>query len=611
MIYDILDDIEKIDLNSLSKSQTKLLCAEIRDFLIQNVSKTGGHLSSNLGIVELTLALHKVFKSDSDRFIFDVGHQSYVHKILTGRKGNFPTLRKKNGMSGFTKPSESLHDAFISGHASNSISVGLGMAHANALLKNNSRVISIIGDGALSGGLAFEALNNVGESKLPQIIILNDNEMSINTNVGAMTKHLSNLRISDTYLDTKNRVHELLSKNKSSEKLEHFLHNSKQKLKSVLLNPSIFEHIGITYIGPIDGHNVELMCEVLTRVKTLNKPVLIHVLTKKGLGYEYSEKSPDIYHGVSPFNPETGITPSINSSNFSSNFGDTLVKLSATNNKICAITAAMSSGTGLTHFQKSYPKRFFDVGIAEGHAVTMAGGLASAGFTPVCAIYSTFLQRSFDNIIHDVALMNLHVVFAIDRAGIVGDDGETHNGVFDVPMLLPVPNMTIFAPSNYLEQENMLKIAINSMNSPVSVRYPRGKQGKFVQNTSNSDYKIYNENGVITLITYGILMNNVHNFLENKNIKIIKINRLTMDLDEIIDNCSDKIIFIEDSVNNGSLGQKLACKLAEKCIKTKYLKLLNFGDDFVKQATVEEVYHDYNLSTSGIQKHIEEAMEIE
>lgn len=608
--YRVLDKVNSSkDLKNLSTEQTQELCTEISDFLVQKVSKTGGHLSSNLGVIELTVALHKVFDSQTDRFIFDVGHQSYVHKILTGRRDKFDTLRKKDGLSGFTKPSESIHDAFVSGHASVSISAALGMAHARTLDDKKHSVIAIIGDGALTGGLAFEALNNAGISQEPLIVILNDNRMSITKNVGAMAKHLSKLRTSNKYLGTKQKVRKFLGKTSRGRWLSNIINRVKHRIKMALLETSFFEQMGFTYLGPIDGHDVKAICDVLKHAKELKKPVFIHVITKKGRGYKYSEEQPDIFHGIGKFDMQTGDVINKNTSNFSSNFGDTLVELASKNKEICAITAAMSSGTGLTKFAQTYKDRFFDVGIAEGHAVTMSAGLAISGKTPVCALYSTFLQRAYDQLIHDVALENLHVVFAIDRAGIVGDDGETHNGVFDIPILLSIPNYTVYAPSNYAEQSAMMDIAINQLKSPVVVRYPRGAEGEFLENTAKVDYKIYNENGDVCIITYGTLINQVFELIKSHNICLVKINKLTLELDKLLSEINQEhIIILEDCVNTGSLGQKISSAIIQKNAKKHNFRLLNTGDKFTKQATVQEVYDMCGLSKKGVEQAIEEVL---
>lgn len=602
--YTVLDKVNSPkDVKKLSQVDTLSICTEICDFLVENVSKTGGHLAPNLGVIELTVAIHKVFDTEKDRLIFDVGHQSYVHKILTGRKNKFDTLRQKDGLSGFTKPSESQHDAFISGHASMSISAALGMAHARTLKNQNHDIIAVIGDGALTGGMAYEALNNAGSSKEPLIVILNDNDMSITQNVGAVSKHLLKLRTNKQYIGTKKYVQKILKKSKIGLKVYEKVDNIKERTKRAILDTTFFEQMGLVYLGPIDGHNLCELTEVLNRAKDLKKPVLVHVLTKKGNGYKFSEESPDVFHGIAPFDVKTGKILSKSEHNYSQKFGESLLEFAENDEKICAITAAMSSSTGLTEFSKKYSDRFFDVGIAEAHAVTMSAGLAISGIKPVCVLYSTFLQRAYDQLIHDVSLEKLHIVFGIDRAGIVGDDGETHNGVFDVPMLLSIPNFTIFAPSNYIEQKNMLKKALNDYNSPVAIRYPRGSQGEFIEDTSNCDYKLYNPDGKVLIITYGHIINNVLKLIESDNVAILKVNNLLADISNVTDKF-DEIIFVEDCVNTGSYGMKISSNLRNK----SYVKLLNSGDKFTKQASVNQVYDEIDITAERIRKYIKEAL---
>lgn len=603
--YTVLDKVNSPnDVKKLSQVDMLCLCTEICDFLVENVSKTGGHLSPNLGVIELTVAIHRIFDCEKDRLIFDVGHQSYVHKILTGRKDKFGTLRQKDGISGFTKPSESPHDAFISGHASMSISAGLGIAHARTLKNENHHVITVIGDGALTGGMAYEALNNAGSSKEPLIVILNDNHMSITQNVGAVSKHLFKLRTNKQYIVTKKYIQKMLKKTDFGLKVYEKVDKIKERTKMAILETSFFEQMGFVYLGPIDGHNLTELCDVLQKAKELKKPVLIHVVTKKGRGYEFSEKSPDIFHGISAFDVKTGQVLNKTEHNYSQKFGESLVELAENDHEICAITAAMGSSTGLTEFSKKFTDRFFDVGIAEQHAVTMSAGLSISGMKPVCAIYSTFLQRAYDQLIHDVALENLHIVFGVDRAGIVGDDGETHNGVFDIPMLMSIPNFTVFAPSNYIEQKNMLKNALNDFNSPVAIRYPRGSQCEFLEDTSNMDFKLYNQNGSVLIITYGHLVNNVFTLIDTHDVAVLKVNNLSADILSTTKNY-DKIIFVEDCINTGSFGMKISSKMQNK----SYIKLLNSGDKFTKQASVHQVYQQIEITTEMISKYIKEALE--
>ena len=462
------------DIKTLNEPQTQLLCTELREFLLKSVSKTGGHLASNLGAVELTVAIHRVFDTSRDRLIFDVGHQCYPHKILTGRREQFQTLRQYKGLSGFPKPHESEHDAFIAGHASNSVSVALGMARARTLQHQDYSVLALIGDGALSGGLAYEGLNNAGASGEPLIVILNDNGMSIDGNVGAVSEHLGLLRSKPAYYEFKKAYRDVLDRNALGRAVYDFNHHLKTNVKKALLpNSTMFEDMGFTYLGPVNGHDVGQLSNTLRWAKELKCPVLVHVHTQKGRGYLPAEREPERYHGVGKFDPRMGV-PREKAPDFSAVFGSELCRLAKENETICAITAAMRDGTGLHDFSEQYPDRFFDVGIAEGHAVAMAAGMAKQGLTPVVAIYSSFLQRAYDQIIHDAALLNLHVVFAVDRAGMVGADGETHHGIFDAAFLSEIPNMTVLCPSNFAELRTMLDRAVNEIKGPVAIRYPRG-----------------------------------------------------------------------------------------------------------------------------------------
>ena len=457
----------------------KALCARIRAFLVENVSATGGHLAPNLGVVELTVAIHRVFDTSKDRLIFDVGHQSYVHKLLTGRADRFPTLRGLDGLAGFPKPSESVHDAFIAGHASNSVSVALGMARARSLMGEKYHVVALMGDGALTGGLAYEGLNDAGSSKEPLIVILNDNGMSITPNVGGMARHLSNIRTKNSYYQLKKTWRSATQGSAAGRSLYRGVHKIKEGLKKRLISSNTFNDMGFEYFGPVDGHDVGRLTWLLEQAKGLRKPVILHVITRKGKGYAPAEENPDRFHGVGPFDPLTGAPLKPGGPCFSDAFGEKLCELAEKDKRICAITAAMQNGTGLDAFAERFPERFGDVGIAEGHAVAMAAGLAKQGMIPVVAIYSTFLQRAFDMLIHDVAILGLHVVFAVDRAGLVGADGETHHGVFDLGYLRQVPGMQILCPANLAELGQMLEQAVLHMDGPVAVRYPRGGDGEF------------------------------------------------------------------------------------------------------------------------------------
>ena len=474
----LLDTIHsREDLLRLDHQQQLELCTEIRHFLVAHISRTGGHLASNLGVVELTLALHLVFDTSKDRLVFDVGHQAYVHKILTGRMDKFQGLRTFGGIAGFPKPSESVHDAFIAGHASNSVSVALGMARARTLRGSEEQVIALLGDGAMTGGLAYEGLNDAGASGEPLIVVLNDNGMSIKPNVGGISKHLKLIRTKPGYFGIKMAYRRFTHAVPGGKFLYGITHRLKAFLKRHLVGITLFEEMGFSYIGPVDGSDIGRLTELLRYARELRCPVLLHVITKKGAGYGPAEEMPDRFHGVGAFDSASGATPPARSVTFSSTFGDTMLELAAEDARFCAVTAAMQQGTGLDGFAARYPERFFDVGIAEGHAVAMAAGLAKQGMIPVVAVYSTFLQRAFDMLLHDVGLLQLHVVFAVDRAGLVGEDGETHHGVFDVGYLRQIPGMRVLCPANQAELRIMLRRAALEMQGPVAIRYPRGGDG--------------------------------------------------------------------------------------------------------------------------------------
>ncbi len=600
------------DIKKLTKSELNTLASEIREFLVENVSKTGGHLASNLGIVELTLAIHKVFDTTRDRLIFDVGHQSYVHKILTGRKDDFYNLRQLGGISGFSRPSESAHDACVSGHASNSVSVALGMARARSLKNENYSVISVTGDGALTGGMAYEALCDAGHSNEPLIVILNDNGMSITKNVGAMTDYLSRLRVKKKYLRFKSMYRSFIKKAKFFSFVDNIIHKVKNAFKNLILPASFFEDMGFTYLGPADGHDVDYIVYLLEVAKDLKRPVVIHLITKKGKGYEPSEKSPQNYHGVGKFDINKGINTAETAETFSSVFGDTLKELSKENKNICAITAAMMSGVGLAEYATEFPDRFFDVAIAEEHAVAMAAGLSAQGMIPVCAIYSTFLQRAYDQIIHDIAISKQHVVLAVDRAGIVGEDGETHNGVFDVSFLSDVPSMKILAPASFSELRTMLNYAINA-SGPIAIRYSRGKEKAYTDDSFSSfkDCAILREGTDITLLSYGLLINNVIDAANNAreiSCEVIKLNSIKpIDFDSIINSVTKtkKLLVCEDVIMNGSVFERIAAVIAEKHINCD-VYALNLGDTFAPHGEQQEVQRLFGIDSKGIYDKIVE-----
>ncbi|MBQ2452977.1 MAG: 1-deoxy-D-xylulose-5-phosphate synthase [Lachnospiraceae bacterium] len=472
----LLDRIQKPnDIKKIPREELPRLAGEIREFLIEKVSRTGGHLGSNLGVVELTMALHRQLNLPKDKIVFDVGHQSYIHKLLTGRKEGFDTLRQYGGMSGFPKRGESDCDAFDTGHSSTSISVGLGLVKARDLKKENYTVVTVIGDGALTGGLAYEGLNNAAKLRTNYIIILNDNAMSISENVGGMSKYLQSIRTAVGYQNFKSGLEVFLKKSmpRRGEKVVDTLKRVKSSMKQLIVPGMLFEDMGITYLGPVDGHDITAMEKAIKEAKNIKHTVIIHVCTKKGKGYAPAERHPARFHGTGPFEIETGL-PKENTgkASYTDVFSTVMIKLAARNDEVVAITAAMPDGTGLKRFRNIYPDRFVDVGIAEGHAVTFAGGLAAGGMKPIVAIYSSFLQRAYDEMLHDVCIGNLHVVFAIDRAGLVGADGETHQGIFDLSYLSSMPNMTVMAPKNKWELSDMMKYAV-AMDSPVAVRYPR------------------------------------------------------------------------------------------------------------------------------------------
>ncbi|WP_050607592.1 1-deoxy-D-xylulose-5-phosphate synthase [Clostridium niameyense] len=614
----ILDNYYK-NTNSIKSMSTKELnefAFEIREFLIENVSKTGGHLASNLGVVELTLSIYKVFDLDKDKLIWDVGHQAYVHKILTGRKEKFNTLRQYGGISGFPKRCESIYDIFETGHSSTSISAALGIARARDLKKDKYNVISVIGDGALTGGMAFEALNDLGFNKTNVIIILNDNQMSIGRNVGGMSSYLSKIRVDPTYNRLKSEVDTTLRKIPNIGRgVAKSLEKMKNGIKQMVVPGMFFENIGIKYLGPIDGHNIKELTEVMAMAKNIKGPVLIHAITKKGKGYEYAEKYPDKFHGIGPFNCNSGEVNSKACVSYSKIFGKEITRLAKEDENIVAITAAMRDGTGLSEFAKTYPNRFFDVGIAEQHATTLAAGMATAGLKPVFAVYSTFLQRAYDQIIHDICIQNLPVVFAIDRAGIVGNDGETHQGIFDLSYLTHMPNMTIVAPKCTEELTYILKWALNE-NSPIAIRYPRGgdiKKLKLLPNVNieKGKWEVISKEGKIALIATGKMVQ--HALLAKEKLKEIGIDVTVVNaifikpldknlLNYFIKN-HYKIITIEDNVLHGGFGSMVLEYINSINTNTKVLNLA-FKDKFVPHGNVELLYKSEGLDTEGIIKSV-------
>ena len=597
------------DVKALPESQLKPLCSELREFLVQSVSRTGGHLASNLGVVELTVAIHRVFDTASDRLVFDVGHQCYVHKALTGRRELFSTLRQFGGLSGFPKPRESVHDAFIAGHASNSVSVALGMARARTLCHGDYSVLALIGDGALTGGLAYEGLNNAGASGEPLIVILNDNGMSINPNVGAVPTHLGRLRTKPAYYHFKKWYRGLFGAHPTENGLYRLSHRVKSSLKKALWPGStLFEDMGFTYLGPIDGHDLDRLIHVLEWARELDGPVLVHVNTVKGKGYPFAEQNPDRFHGVGPFDPETGLAKKAAGEDFSTVFGNTLSACAAEDRRICAVTAAMADGTGLAGFAREFPDRFFDVGIAEGHAVAMAAGLAKEGMIPAFAVYSSFLQRGYDMLIHDVALQNLHVVLGVDRAGLVGADGETHHGCFDVTYLSQIPGFTVLCPSNFQELRHMVRQAVFELTGPVAVRYPRGGEGQFREDASGPAAVCLRQGGIVALAGYGMMVNHLleaADLLAQQGVqaRVVKLNRISpLDYETLKEPLAGTEILLvaEDSFGAGCLGQRVTSILTEGGHPFRRVILKNLGKTFAPEGTVAQLEHSFGLDAQGI-----------
>lgn len=590
------------DVKKLSDEELNCLADELRHFLVESVSKTGGHLASNLGDVELTLALHRVYDSSKDRIVFDVGHQSYVHKIITGRRDRFDTLRQYGGISGFPKPYESVDDAFIAGHASNSVSVAVGMAQARTLLGEHYDVVAVMGDGALTGGLAYEGLSAAAASGEPMVIILNDNNMSIDPNVGGTASLLQSMRIRPGYIRFKRWYRDIVS---GFPKLYTFNHSVKEWMKDRLLPSNMFIAMGLNYIGPVDGHNLKELESVLSLAREIKDPVLVHVLTRKGKGCDYAEKHPEIYHGVGPFNPETGEIAACCES-FSDRFGAGICKLAEEHPELVAITAAMSGGTGLDGFAKLYPKRFFDVGIAEGHATSMAGGMAKQGLIPVFAVYSSFLQRGFDMMIHDVSLLGVHVVFCVDRAGLVGSDGETHHGIFDVAYLRTVPGMKIFCPASFAELDSMLETAVKDCSGPVAVRYPRG--GECAYHEFHTEREIILRDGDdLTIVAYGTMICEALQAAEELSrngitAEVIKLAEISGDeFPTVMDSLSrtHRLLSAEEVCAAGSVGPALAAAATEKGISFTS-EFLNLGEGIVCHGSRERLMRDHGIDAASI-----------
>ena len=600
-------DIRKMDYQTLEK-----LCGEIREFLVETVSRTGGHLASNLGTVELTLAIHRVFHTPEDTVVWDVGHQSYTHKIITGRREQFSTLRQPGGISGFPKPGESVYDTFTVGHSSTSISSAYAAACANKMQGNGLCSVAVIGDGAFTGGMAYEALNNAGRSKTNLIIILNHNAMSISRNVGAFARYLAVIRSKPSYLRLKERTEKVLDHLPViGPHMKETLRSSKSLLKFLLYHATFFEELGFAYFGPVDGHDLPALEQTLRRARELHSPAFIHVETTKGKGYEFAEKDPMAYHGVGGFDIETGNPDRPAMDSFSTVFGEKLSQLADRDDKICAITAAMKEGTGLSGFASAHKNRFFDVGIAEQHAVTFAAGLASKGFRPVFAVYSTFLQRAYDQILHDAAIGRLHVVLAVDRAGLVGDDGETHQGIYDVAFLSSIPGVQIFAPASYQELETLLERAVYRETGVIAVRYPRGSQpeGLPEPDSGDGDYRRLGESGKRAAVSYGRTFASLWKASRELEqppaiYQLRKIYPLPEGLlEELLE--FQEIFFFEEAEAAGSISEHLEAALCARGWKGRF-EAVTLPSAFIPQGRVPDLLAEYGLDQESIRRRLQE-----
>jgi len=606
------------DLAALSPDQRKRLCEQIRQFLVSNVSQTGGHLASNLGVVELTVAIETVFDTNIDRLVFDVGHQSYVHKLLTGRQADFSSLRQYGGIAGFPKPSESPTDAFVAGHASSSVSIALGMARARTLQQQSYHVIALLGDGAATGGMSYEGLNDAADCGEPLIVILNDNEMSIDHNVGGISRHLSRLRTKPRYLLLKKAYRRFLDRIPGGKWIYRVTRNGKNRVKRLILRSTIFENMGLRYLGPVDGHDVEELIDLFRLAKQMQEPVLIHVQTHKGHGYRFAEEKPAKFHGIGKFDPVSGKSASKKTGSFSDVFGGTLTELASADERICAITAAMPGGTGLLGFKDQFSNRFFDVGIAEEHAVSMAAGLAKQGMVPVVALYSTFLQRSFDQLLQDVALLQLHVVLAVDRCGLVGEDGETHHGVFDSGYLRLIPGMTVLCPGSCAELSQMLTWATLKHDGPVALRYPRGTEGAYRDShwdaNCTSGFVCHRDGADCTLITYGTMINPVLEAaekLQNQGISACVLRLLRWNgFDEcaLMQQLTGNVFVVEETMKQAALSPEIS-EMIRKHKEDTSVFGLNLGDTFVTHGSLADLRRERGLDCDGIVRQVMEARE--
>lgn len=613
----ILEKINKPnDIKKLDPIEYNQLADEIRQFLIEKISVSGGHLASNLGVVELTMALHLVFNLPQDKLIWDVGHQSYTHKILTGRKNQFDQLRKFGGMSGFPKRNESDYDAFDTGHSSTSISAGLGYVAAREISREPYNVISVIGDGALTGGMAYEALNNASRVKSNFIIVLNDNKMSISENVGGISNVLSEIRSSDSYYDLKEGVMNTLYKLPKGDALVSKIRKTKSNIKQLIIPNQFFEGMGISYLGPVNGHDIDKLIKIFRVAKRIDHAVLIHVVTQKGHGYKPAERNPSKFHGVSPFDIKTGnVIKSSNRSSYSDVFSEKICELAKKDKRITAVTAAMPDGTGLKKFSKWFPERFYDVGIAEEHAVTFSAGMAAGGMKPVFAVYSSFLQRAYDQILHDVCIQQLHVVFAVDRAGLVGSDGETHQGIFDLSFLSSIPNMTVFAPKNAWELKAGLEFALEEFEGPFAIRYPRGAAFEGFEEFQEpvvygKSEPLYMEQG-IALVAVGNMVevaDHVRNNLKEKGYEVSLVNaRFVKPFDEsmIFKLCSDHqlIVTMEENVQTGGFGERV-CQLVEELELDVNTLNISLPDDYIEHGSVDILKAETGIDAETVTERI-------
>lgn len=614
------------DLQDLTPAQRQQLCQEIRAFLIEKVSQTGGHVSSNLGVVELTVAIETVFDTEKDRLVFDVGHQSYVHKLLTGRQADFSALRQFGGMAGFPKPGESDTDAFVAGHASSSVSIALGMARARTLQEQDYNVVALIGDGAATGGLAYEGLNDAAVSGEPLVIILNDNAMSIDHNVGGMASHLSRLRTKEKYLGMKQQYRKVMDRLPGGKAIYRVTRRMKDALKRMVLPSTIFESMGFQYLGPVDGHDVENLITLLRSARDMRCPMVLHVMTHKGHGYGPAMEHPKLFHGIGKFDPVTGEPLKKSGPTFSEAFGEEMVKLAGQDPRICAITAAMPGGTGLLEFKKQYPKRLFDVGIAEEHAMSMAGGLAKQGMIPVVALYSTFLQRAYDMILQDICMLKLHVILAVDRAGLVGEDGATHHGVFDVGFLRQAPGLTVLCPGSRRELQAMLRWAVYEQEGPVAIRYPRGSDKTYEDSawdpcclpSRHGALHCHRSGDDVTLITYGTMLENTMDaakLLEQKGIQATVLRLLTVSplpVDQILENMSDarRVVVVEDACTGSGIREAVAFELGRRlpdCAVTG----IDLGHRYVPHGSVDALHRHCGLDAATLAKTIQEVCQRE